>query len=311
MLPPDVTAALESSHGVAARRDLVRAASEGCIEGLVTRGALVPVHRGVYRAAGAVLSPRGRAAALLARVGPPARLTGPFVLALHGVPGAEEHASQPEVLTTPGRRIRGVAPLRPDRLDRVPTPHVDGLPAVPPAVALVHAASGRHRLDDRALRSMLDQARWRGVLGSDDLTHAIDVVARAGGRDTGARRWQAILGDLGVAPESDGERHLLGLLRRFTPPPAPQVWVTPRRRVDVWFAALRAAFEFDGRLDHAGGQQRAADAARDRELHAAGAVVWHVTSADLTDEQGFLAHAAGLLAARAAAVGVAAPRLAR
>jgi hypothetical protein len=312
MLPREITTALERGHGVAARRDLLRTCTEGQVEGLVARRALVPVHRGVYRAAGAVLSPRGVAAAVLARVGPPARLTGPLVLALHAVPGADEHTAGADVLTTPGRRVRGIqATLRADRLDRVPTVEVDGLPCVPPAVALVHTASSRHRMTDRDLRSLLDRARWAGACTGEALEEAVEAVARAGGRDTGAARWRDVLGDLGVAPESDGERRLLALLARFDPPPAPQVWVTPRRRVDAWFAGLRAAFEYDGHLDHTGARRRSADAARDAELHAAGAVVWHVTAADLDDERAFLAHAAGLLAARAAGVGVPAPTLRR
>jgi hypothetical protein len=113
----------------------------------------------------------------------------------------------------------------------------------------------------------------------------------------------------GTAPESDGERDLGAVLCRFTPPPEPQVWVTPSRRVDWYFRAIRYGFEFLGRVDHGAIASRLADDERDRELRAEGIRLGYVTARDLAEATTLLGTVASALTVRAHELGVPAPAL--
>lgn len=98
-----------------------------------------------------------------------------------------------------------------------------------------------------------------------------------------------------------------GFSRSSVRGPEPQVWVTPTRRVDGYFRALKLAFEYQGSVDHGTRRSRRADAGRARELARAGIRVESLSAADLVDEDALTARVAALLTLRAKELGLPAP----
>lgn len=293
----------EQQRGVIARFQLRRWLTEGQIDGKVHRRELIPLERGVYRVEGGASLAEQRAFATQLRIRPPATLSGPLVLGCLGVEGFT--TGHPfEVLIPPGRRLRGID--RPVRIDPVPDRPVSRCGEVrltSPADALLDAARWREELGDRALRIAYDTMRWRGLVTSARIEELLEQRAPT---DAGAAALYAVL-DGEVRSESEGERRLRPVLSRFDPAPEPQVWVTPRRRVDWYFRPVKVAVEYLGGVDHAYAAGRAADDVRDAELAEQSIRVLYVTDADLHDPDTVLASVAGLLALRAAASGATAP----
>jgi hypothetical protein len=165
----------------------------------------------------------------------------------------------------------------------------------------------RDTVGDRRLRLAFDWMRWNGLVSGTRLSAHLAALAEQA--DPGAHAVLDALGATGTAPESDGERQLGGALCRFSPPPEPQVWVTPRRRVDWYFRALRYGFEYLGGVDHGAVAGRIDDDERDRELRAEGIRLVYVTAADLAESTTLLGTIASTLTVRAHELGVPAPAL--
>lgn len=164
-------------------------------------------------------------------------------------------------------------------------------------------------MGERQVRLAYDWMRWHDLVTAEKVARRIRELR---GLAPGA----AVLHDLleaggGGRVESEGERQLGALLRCFEPAPEPQVYVTPKRRVDWFFRLLRIVVEYLGSVDHATAAGRAADGQRDDELARAGIEVIYVVHADLAQPQALLGRIAGVLALRAQELGVAAPVLSR
>lgn len=82
--------------------------------------------------------------------------------------------------------------------------------------------------------------------------------------------------------------------------------MTPTRRTDWWFSAVRFGVEYQGSVDHGTLAGRAVDVQRDAELRRENIRLISVTKADATT---LVATVGAALAARAYELGVAAPRL--
>lgn len=306
-LPEPVVARAEHQFGVLGRVQLLRWLTEDQVDGLVRSGVFLPIERGAYRVAGGATMPEQAAMAAVIRARPGAVITGPLVLALLGVDGFTR--SDPfEVLTAPGRRLRGVTfRHRANPTPTTPTAQFRGLPIARPTACLVDAHRWVSVIGDRRLRLGTDAARWKKLTTDEKL------VARArhlGRSDPGGGRILAMADSGDLKCESQGERDLGALLRRFKPPPEAQVWVTPKRRVDWYWRSLRLALEYLGTVDHATVAGRLADAQRDEELRQVGVRTVPVTATDLRDPDALLPTVAAALTVRAAQLGHAAPTLA-
>ncbi len=311
MLPPALLQVSDEQLGVVARWQLVGdrsrcQLSRGEVDGHVQRGALRPIERGVYRVAGAPRLPEQAAFAAALRAGPRASVTGPMVLGHLGVEGFAP-AGPFAVLTQPGRRIRGVDfSHRPDLQPGRRVLRRGSVRLVTAVEAAIDAAAWRTELGDRKLRLAYDQLRWRGWTTPERF--AVALHSR-GSRDPGARAYLEMLSIDGFEPESEGERDLGRLLRRFDPAPEPQVWVTACRRVDWYFEALRVGIEYLGAVDHDHLRGWLADRDRERELAARGVRILGIRAHDLLDEAAVLTTVASALTLRAAQLGIGAPAL--
>lgn len=302
--PEDLLRLMDRQFGAVARFQLVHHMSEGAVGGLVRRRVLEVLERGVYRVRGGATSPAQAAMAAVLRARPGAVVTGPLVLALLHVEGFTPDLPF-EVLVHPGRVPHNVAfPWRRNPTPDETTAWVGGLPVVTPTVALVDSARWLGSLSERQLRVGLDAARWRGLTSTDR------VIARSqqlGQRDPGAAFFLELLDAGHAIPESEPERTLGHILRAFDPAPEPQVWVTPRRRVDWYWRSLRLAVEYLGAVDHGGTAQRAGDVAREDELGAMGIRVIPVVAADLARPDDLRAWMRVVLARRARELATTAP----
>lgn len=264
--------------GAVARYQLIDHLTVGTVNGLVRRGALVCVERGVYRARGGACSPAQRAMAAALRARPGAVVSGPLVLALLGVDGFTGDLPF-EVLVAPHRRPTGVDfTWRPDPTPEATKASVGALPIVTPTAALVDSARWLDRLTARRLRAGFDAARWSGLTTTQRVRERAE---RLGPDDPGAAFFLELFAEGGGQPESEKERVLGRLLADFDPPPESQVWLTPRRRTDWYFREPRVAVEYNGTVDHTGPSARERDAEREDELADLGILVVTVTAADL------------------------------
>lgn len=305
-LPAEALELLSRQFGVVGRHQLRRLSmSRGVVDNLVSRGSLIPVERGVYRVRGGACMPEQSAMAAVLRARPGARVTGPFVLGALEVDGFSRRDPF-EVLVRPGRRLTGVSfRFRPD-----PTPDagwgwLEGLPIVTPTAALVDSGRFVDELGTRRLRLGLDACRWRRLTTTERVLQRAELL---GPRDPGARFFLALYDEDLLRPESEGERRLGRLLLAYEPPPEPQVWVTPNRRVDWFWRDLRLAPEYQGALDHAQAEARLRDRERGGELAALGILVVPVVDADLEDKDGFHRWMDAVLLNRAVARGLEPPR---
>jgi hypothetical protein len=305
MLPEPIVRRLEQQHGVIARRQLLEQLTPASTDGLLRRDRFERLERGVVRARGSYPHPVQRAFAAALRAGPRATVTGPLVLALLGVPSVEKDTPF-EVLTAPGRRVRGVTFLH--RRDPDPGRSVSRygeIRVAEPVDALIDAAAFVEVLGERSLRVAWDHLRWQLGVRRRRLDARLTVLH---GRAPGAVVLESVLAATGgSAVESEGERALAEVLGCFDPAFEPQVWVTPRRRVDFFCRRVRYGYEYLGEADHGVAAARIADDERDGELRREGIRLGYVTAADLQEPTALVATMAGALTVRAHELGVPPP----
>ncbi len=305
-LPEPAISLLEAQLGVVARRQLRRWLGAQPVDDLLRGPRFDRLERGVHRLRGSAGLPEQRAIAAALRVGEGAVLTGPVVLSRYGLDGfSGDHPF--EVLVPPGRRLRGITfRHRRDPDPRRATGSLGEVALASPVDALIDSGGFAGEVGERALRLGYDQLRWRGLVTPARLTSRI---AQLGPGAPGGAALLELFDLAGLEPESDGERGLGVLLQRFDPRPEPQVWVTPSRRVDWYFRAVRYGYEYLGSVDHARVSGRLDDDRRDAELRREGIRLGYVTAADLRDEASLLAAVAGALSVRAHELGTSPPVL--
>ena len=270
--------------------------TEGQVEGLVARGVLVAIQRGVYRVSGSATPPEQApmAAALRTR---DARVAGPFALGLFGAEGFDT-TSPFAVLLRPGRRLRGVDF---DHLTDAAQGEHDAawgaLPVVTPTLACIEAARPHWALAPDRLLTAIDSLRWAGRTSTERLRLLVERLAH----HPGAMRLATALADGGLVSESPAERRVGALLERVEPTPRRQAVVGDRYRADFRWDELATTLEYDGGI-HREPQRRAYDQRRDRDLETRGELVLRVTGEDLLDPELFLAWLVGTLRRRARAL---------
>lgn len=302
--PDRLVALMQAQYGAVGRFQLIDHMTEGEVDGMVRRGVLEIVERGVYRVRGSAGSPEQAAMAAVLRSRPGAVVTGPLVLALLNVDGFDRGLPF-EVLVRPGRRPSNVDfSWRRDPTPRQVTAWLAGLPITTPTVALVDSARWVGHLMERQLRVALDSMRWGGLTTA---TRVLERAQRLGPRDPGARFFLDLFEAGAADPESEPERDLGQILAAFAPAPEPQVWVTPHHRVDWYWRPYRLAVEYLGEADHGGPRARAADRRREDDLEAKGIRVLSVVAADLRSPDDLLAWLRLALHRRADELGVERP----
>jgi hypothetical protein len=303
-LPPEALELAARQYGVLSRTQLLRWLSPPSLEGKVRRRAFEPLERGVYRVTDGVAVAGQAAVAAALRCGPGAVLTGPFVLGHHRVEGFDLDAPF-EILVPGGRQVRNVTfPMRRDRDPGRALELIGEVRLASKVDALLD--TGRHlgRYSERQLRRAYDQLRFVHGVRTSSVERRI---AARGVADPAVATFLGAVGDPVV--EGEGERALAPLLGRLEPTPEPQVWVTPRRRVDFYLRALRFGWEYLGEVDHRRAAERRADAVRDEELAAQHVRLHYVVAADLRDPTAFLASTMAALAHRAEQLGARMPTL--
>lgn len=304
MLPIPAAALAEAQLGVLARRQLLAWSSENRTDALLRGPWFEPLAFGVHRVVGGARPASQHAVAAALRSGPGATLTGPVVLALYGVDGFTDRDPF-EVLVPAGRRVTGVDfRVRPDPDRGRPVSRRGDVRLVGAVDALIDSAAPVHAIEPRRLKLAHDVLRWRGVLVPGRLASRISELGR---RAPGGAALSDLLDLDALEAVGDGERRLGEVLAAFDPAPEPQVWVTPHRRVDWWFASVRFGVEYQGSVDHATVAGRIADAERDLELGREDIRLGYVTAGDLRDVTALTARIASSLVVRAQERGCNAP----
>lgn len=303
-MPSPALELFERQHSVASRQQLTQWMSGAQVEGLLRRGRLVRVERGVYRPSGASLTREASALAAVLRCPDGARLTGPFVLGALGLEGFDL-TDEYEVLVPRGKRPTNVTfPIREDPDESSLTARWCEIPVAPVDTCLIDAARPVFGIETGRLLSAYDSARWRRLTTTARFG---DALVHVGPQDKGARRWRRLEPRGILVAESKKERLLAGWLDAFDPAPEPQVWVTPRRRVDFYWRLLRLALEYQGRGAHGHEAGRLRDLLREDELDRVGAVVLPIVAEDLVDQVLFLDWVERIAIERARQLGVPAP----
>ncbi|HTX32426.1 MAG TPA: type IV toxin-antitoxin system AbiEi family antitoxin domain-containing protein [Solirubrobacteraceae bacterium] len=263
-------------HGVVGRWQLLSAGfSAGVIRGLVRRGHLHPVHRGVYAVGHRRLTRKGRWMAAVLAGGPDAVLSHRAAVELWELrPGSSGRID----VTVPGRtrrgqrgiRVHNVRRLHPDDRDVV-----DGIPVTSVHRALLdYAEIARHQ----QLRLGIEAAERREIF---DLRQLEALYARARGR-RGVKALKAVVAELrGPAPwtQSELERRFLALLREHGfPEPATNVLIHGFL-ADCWWPEARLVVEIDGYEFHKSRKQFEENRLRDTKLQLEGIRVLRVTQA--------------------------------
>jgi len=298
-LPEDALRLMAAQYGVAARGQLVRAGiTADTIDGLVRRGALQLVHRGVYRVPGGFAPAEQRGMAAVLRAGAGARLAGERGLALYRIEGAHS-SGVPVVMIPPHRRV--------ERVDftvlRTAVPPCDravvaGVPTLRVERAVLELA---RQAGERRVLQVVDSARWLGFLRAERLVRrARDLPGHPG-----ARRVLALLASGALGPESVGERDLQVLLAGL---PGHFEWgvddVLPGVRFDAYERTARLALEYDGERDHTAERDVFADRSRELRVRAAGIELIRITKDMLrSDREVTRRRLTTILAARRETVG--------
>jgi very-short-patch-repair endonuclease len=291
-LPADAHHLAVRQYGAVARHQLCRWMTTKQIDGLVQRGHLVVIERGVYRAHAGAVPPEQAAMAAVLRVRQ-ARIAGPFLLGLYGAEGFSR--SDPFCVLVPhGTWPRGIT--FPISRDPCPGQHAalweSCLPAVTPTLACIDTAHPRYGIDDKALRIAIDSLRW----ARRTTTKRLSIASTTLPRHPGARRIRRMLDDLTLVSESEPERQFGTLVAGMRPRPKRQQEIAGYRVDFVWPRA-RVIVEYDGEV-HDRPDRRQADARRDRDLEAAGYLIIRVRAADLRDPDTLLRHLQEIIQSR-------------
>jgi len=254
-------------HGVVRRATLVAAGlSRGEIDGRIARGALYPVHRGVYAVGHRSLSPEGRWLAAVLACGPGAVLSHTSAAALWGV--ARERGG-PHVTAPHRLRPTGVA-AHEGKLGRRDGTLRSGIPVTSPARTVVDLA---HDLAEEDLERVLREAWFRQLITVGALR---DALTRRPSRALGE-----LLDDLNPT-QSKLEDAFLRLCRRHgIPRPRAQVRGARRRPDFVWHDA-RLVVEVDSWSAHSSPHAFQADRTLSNTVQLAGWTILRFTYRDVT-----------------------------
>ena len=166
-----------SQHGLVTREQLrTSGLTDAMIEGLLARGLLVCVHRGVYRVAGVPVTWRQLVLAACLAGGPGAVASHRAAAALWGLEGVEEKVE----ITLPGSRLprmTGVLRHRTGSLPRADITTLDAIPLTRPARTIIDCAAV---LSAGQLAIALDDSLSRGLLVPAHIQRRLVETGRQG-----------------------------------------------------------------------------------------------------------------------------------
>ena len=267
-------------HGVVARRRLIAAGvSAGEIERRVRSGALLPVHRGVYRVGHRAPSREARYLAAVEACGEGALLCGLAAGHLHGL--LKGAPPLPEVMAPTERRIQGIATCRSRRLDPRDATVVLGIPVTTVARTLVDLAAVL------GLNALARACHEAGVLhGTTPADVAAVLARRRASPGAGALR-TVLVGDVRVTLSTLERRFLARLAAAGLPLPETNR-LADGRRVDCRWPAHRLTVELDGYRYHRSRHAWEQDRRRERAARARGDEFRRYTYGDVVEDARFM-----------------------
>ena len=276
---------LRTHHGVISRSEALRLGlTVAQVRSRVESGLWVPLHRGVYRLAGA---PAGAAADLRAAV----LAGGPRALASHlsaaWLWGLADRPGRPTV-SIPHSRVRSVDGVRILR-SRLPARAVvrHGIPCTEPVRTILDCAG---ELTPAEIDDLMDAALARRVVRTRDLVKAVeqeDAPFRGHPGRVALSTRLAMRGVTGAPAPSVLESRMARVLatERLPAPTAELVWGPQRRyRLDYAYPVIKLAVEVDGHAFHFTPEQQRRDNRRSNALTTAGWIVLHYNWWDVSYE---------------------------
>ena len=249
------------SHGVVTRTEAFRGGiSADQLKHRIRSGALIRVHRGVYRVGHAAQSYEARYLAAVRACGSRAVLSGRAAAHVHGL--VKGRAPAPEV-TTPSRRdVRGLRTCR-SRVWADETTVSRGIPVTTVARTLVDVAAAL--TDDELARACHEAGVRYGTTPAQ-----VNAVLARRPNTPGAGQLRAILRGETHVTLSRLERRFLRLLRDAGLPLPETNRPAGGRRVDCRWPDLRLTIELDSYRYHASRHAWEHDRIREREARARG-----------------------------------------
>jgi very-short-patch-repair endonuclease len=261
------------SHGVVTRAQLRRAGlTAGEIKQRLHTGALIRVHRGVYRVGHRAPSVEARYLAAVRACGERAVLSGRAAAHLWGI--VKGAAPAPEVTAPTGRHVPGVTTRRERRLDPQDVTVWKGIPVTTVPRAIVDLAGA---LDEDELARACHEAgvRYRTTPAM------VETVLFRRANSRGATRLRRVMrGEIRVTL-SRLEKRFLGLLRAAHLALPQTNRPAGGRRVDCRWPKLRLTVELDSYQFHNSRWSWHQDHRREREARARGDDFRRYTSYDV------------------------------
>lgn len=257
--------------------------SEDEIRGRVARGALIRVHRGVYRVGHAAPSVAPRYLAAVLACGPGAGLSG-WAAAFHLRLTRGGRPPRPEVTAPRGRVVPGVITHRTRTV--LPVRNWEGIPTTTPP------------------RTILDMSRELSLPDLAELCHHAGIVHKTTPAQVARiappnapRSLMIVLGRRAPVTLSKLERAFLELLRdEGLPLPDHTNRSVDGRRLDCRWVARRLTIELDSYTFHGSRHAWERDRRRDREAYARGDDIRRYTYGDVFEDASWLlAELRGLL----------------
>lgn len=279
LFPSEFERRCRSQWGLLTRAQALEVMSSGQLRGLQGRGLLIPVHRGVYRLAGASASWRQRAMAASLAYGPPCAVSHRAGARIWGFEGILAPDPEITVPTTRDGRRAGIL------THRGPLPASDvtacyGIPVTTPRRTLADLAAATSTY---LLERAVDDALRRRLVRPDELAGYVEVSRGSGYGGNAALRdlLEFRVGHPGRG-DSEWEDRVYGwIIDDGLESPRRQVTVIldgVQRILDMAYPDRKIAIEFDGWDYHGRRHRFDADAARYDELVLAGWTVLRVTS---------------------------------
>jgi predicted transcriptional regulator of viral defense system len=264
------------SHGVVTRVELLAAGvSEDEIDERLASGALIPVHRGVYRVGHRAPSLLATYMAAVKACGKGALICGLAAAYLYGL--IKWAPQEPEVTAPTERQVEGVTTHRARAgIDKRDVARHRGIPVTSVARTLVDIAG---RLGDEALARACHEAAVKHGLKP----HQVEAVLKRRPKTKGAKRLRAILTGDTPTELSKLESAFIALLRAEGLPLPKTNERVGSHRVDCRWPQLKLTVELDSYAFHNSRYAWQQDRKRDREARQRGDRIVRYTWADLED----------------------------
>jgi very-short-patch-repair endonuclease len=269
-----------ASHGVVTRGELLDAGiSRQVIARRAEKGALIPVHRGVYRVGHRAPSLEATYLAAVKAAGPQALLSGRAAAYLHGL--VKGRPPPPEVTALTQRCLRGVRTRRCAEWDPGDRASARGIPVTSVPRTLVDLAA---TLPPDALARACHEA---GVLHRTTPAQ-VEAVLNRRPNAPGAKNLRKIMTGEEKVTVSTLERAFLTCLTRAGLPLPETNRPAGGRRVDCRWPEKRLTVELDGYQFHNSRHSWEQDRRREREARARGDEFRRYTYGDVLEEPRYM-----------------------